>query len=221
MTPLRISILTLFPDYFTGIFSQSILKRAHENHFVRYEVIHLRQFATDTHSTTDDRPYGGGPGMVMMVEPIDKALQHLGVRKGQSGTAIVLTSAKGKLFDQKTAQNWSKLSHIVLICGHYEGVDERVALHLVDAEVRIGDFVLTGGEAAAAVMVDSVVRLVPGVLGNEASTQGESHSQPGLLAHPQYTRPEVYKGWTVPKILLSGDHQLITAWRVSQRISEG
>jgi tRNA (guanine37-N1)-methyltransferase len=156
--------------------------------------------------------------MVMKIEPIDKALQSLGLNKGQTRTRIFLTSAKGEVFTQQLAMSWaSELDQIAIICGHYEGVDERVAEHLIDAEIRIGDYVLTGGEVAAVVMADAVTRLVPGVLGNELSNQDESHSSPGVRGVPQYTRPEEYNGWKVPEVLLQGHHKLIEEWREAQR----
>jgi tRNA (guanine37-N1)-methyltransferase len=212
---MKISILTLFPEFFSSVLNESILKRAQAKNLVEFQVINIRDFATDKHQVTDDRPYGGGAGMVMKIEPIDKALQSLGVAKGNPETKIILTSAKGQAFTQQKAADYSQLKHLVIICGHYEGVDERVAENLVDEEVRIGDYVLTGGEPAAAVMTDAVTRLIPGVLGNEESNQDESHSEHGKLAHPQYTRPEEYQGWKVPEILLSGHEAKITEWRKS------
>lgn len=213
---MKINILTIFPEFFINPLQTSMLKRASEKNQVSFKIINLRDFTSDKHQTTDQRPFGGGPGMVMMVEPIDKALEFLGAKKGQKNKRIILTSAKGFSFTQETARDYSQLEELTIICGHYEGVDERVAMHLIDEEVRIGDYVLTGGEAAALVMADAVTRLIPGVLGNELSNQDESHSQPGKMAHPQFTKPVDYKGWVVPEILLSGDHQKIKNWR-SQR----
>ena len=212
---MKINILTIFPEYFEKTLNSSILGRASKNKLVEYQVLNLRDFTTDKHQTTDQRPFGGGPGMVMMIEPIDKALEFLGVKKGQKNKLIVLTSAKGDLFKQETAKNWSKLEELTIICGHYEGVDERVAENLVDFEIRVGDYVLTGGEPAALVMADVVTRLIPTVLGNEASNQDESHSIPGKMGHPQYTKPVDYKGWQVPEVLRSGNHKLIEEWRKS------
>lgn len=215
---MTVTILTLFPDFFTGPLHASILKRAQEKKIIKINLVNIRDFAQDKHQTTDDRPFGGGPGMVMKVEPIDLALQTLGVKKGQnSKTKIILTSAKGKIFNQQLAQSYSQLERLVIICGHYEGVDERVADFLVDEEMRIGDFVLTGGEPAATVMVDTISRLVPGVLGNEESNLDESHTQLGTLGFPQYTRPEIYQDWLVPEILLTGDHEAIKKWRQEQK----
>jgi tRNA (guanine37-N1)-methyltransferase len=210
---MKINILTIFPDFFKTPLETSILKRALAKELLEIKIVNLRDFASDRHQTTDLRPYGGGPGMVMMVEPIDKALQALGLSKGQKGKKIILTSAKGQLFTQEIAKEQARLEELTIICGHYEGVDERVALHLIDEELRIGDYVLTGGETASLVMLDAVTRLIPNVLGNELSNQDESHSQPGKFAHPQYTKPANYKGWEVPEVLLSGDHAKIEAWR--------
>jgi tRNA (guanine37-N1)-methyltransferase len=225
---MRVSILTLFPEYFSSVLSSSMLGRAVAKGLVEWQVVDIRAFATDKHQTTDDRPFGGGAGMVMKVEPIAAALSSVvgvtveelaeRVAKRRAGGSvgderIFLTSAKGAAFTQATAQEWAGLQHLILICGHYEGVDERVAEHLCDGEVRIGDFVLTGGEPAAAVIADAVVRLLLGVLGNEESTQGESHSSPGFMSHPQYTRPEKFGEWEVPSVLLSGHQKRIEEWR--------
>lgn len=213
---MQIDVITTLPAMFTGPISESILKRAVDRNIVEIKIHDLRRWTTDDHRTTDDHPYGGGPGMMMMVEPIDVALQALGVKKGTPKQKIVLTSAKGTLFTQQIAQSWKELDRIVFICGHYEGVDERVALNLVDEELRIGDYVLTGGELAAMVMTDAVVRLLPGVLGDDESSLNESHNTPGYLEYPQYTRPENYNGWEVPKVLLSGNHKAIEDWRKTQ-----
>jgi len=224
---MKLSILTLFPEFFDTPFQASILKRAQDTSAVEFNIVNIRDFATDKHKVTDDRPYGGGPGMVMKVDPIYLALESvLGVdpaahrnqnrEKGLWSTRVLLTSAKGRLFTQGSAQLYSKLEHLIILCGHYEGVDERVAEYLVDEEVRIGDYVLTGGEPAAVVIADAVSRLQPGVLGNEESIVGESHSVPGYMAHPQYTRPVEFKGWKVPDILLTGHHANITDWRHQQ-----
>jgi tRNA (guanine37-N1)-methyltransferase len=210
-----IHILTIFPDFFKSMLSESILKRAQEKECVTFNIVNIRDFATDKHQTTDDRPYGGGPGMVMKVEPIAAALKSLG--DGGVGRKTILTSAQGQLFTQEKAQEWSDLEEIVIICGHYEGVDERVVEHLIDEEIRIGDYVLTGGEPAAVVMADAVTRLLPGVLGNEESNKDESHSVPGQLGYPQYTRPEDFQGWQVPDVLLQGNHKQISEWRESAR----
>lgn len=216
---MQLIILTLFPEYFSSVLSTSILRRAIEKNVVRVDVLNIRDFTTDKHHVTDDRPYGGGPGMVMKVEPIDRALKHCREQLVPAGVEpfVVLTSAKGGSFTQQTALDWSAKESIIIICGHYEGVDERVAAHLVDAEISIGPFVLTGGEPAAAVMTDAVIRLLPGALGNSESNQNESHSVEGSLAHPQYTRPQTYNDWSVPEELLSGHHAQIADWREEQR----
>ncbi len=182
-------------------------------------ILNIRDFTQDKHHTADDRPFGGGPGMVLKIEPIDLALQHCREQLVPAGSQplVVLTSAKGIPFTQQQAVAWSKLQSIIVICGHYEGVDERVAQHLVDLEVRVGDFVLTGGEPAAAVMADAICRLLPGVVGNEDSTKRESHEQAGQMGFPQYTRPDSYKEWSVPAELLSGHHAQIKTWREAQR----
>lgn len=214
-----IHILTLFPNMFDGPFQESIIKRAQSkslhdgNPPLTLNVIDIRHFTTDKHHTADARPYGGGAGMVMKIEPIHKALQSIGVEKGQTDSKILLTSAKGRLFTQQVSREYSTLKQLVIICGHYEGVDHRVAEYLIDEEVRIGDYVLTGGEPAAIVMTDAIVRLLPGVLGNDQSIITESHSTPGYFEHPQYTRPEVYNGWAVPEVLRSGHHKEIEDWK--------
>lgn len=226
---MKISILTLFPHFFDSPLGESILKRAQDQSKVTFNIINIRDFAEDKHKVTDDRPFGGGPGMVLKVEPIYKALMSLdalettgerqGKRKQHDSKIVVLTSAKGSVFTQETARNFMTKDELIIICGHYEGVDERVAQHLVDYEMRIGDFVITGGEAAALIMADAVARLVPGVLGNEQSNQGESHDVPGQLGYPQYTRPETFNGWSVPEVLLQGNHALIEKWREENRAS--
>lgn len=207
---MKIDILTIFPQMFQGPFEESMVKRAKDKSLVEIEVHDLRQWTKDKHRSIDDRPYGGGAGMVMRVDVIDRALCELDT---QGETFKVLMSAKGQEYNQKKAREYSMKERLILIAGHYEGVDERVAEHLVDEEVRIGNYVLTGGELPAMVVVDSLVRLIPGVLGNEASPKEESHSRPGYLEYPQYTRPEEYKGWRVPEVLLSGHHGEIEKWR--------
>lgn len=216
---MHLTIFTIFPDFFITPLQSSMLKRAQTAGVVTYEVVNIRDFAQDKHKITDDRPFGGGPGMVMMVEPIDKALQAWRKRwaSEEYTTKVVLTSAKGRVFTQAVAHEYATVDALAVICGHYEGVDERVAQYLVDEEVRIGDYVLTGGEPAVLVMADAVTRLLPGVLGNAESNQDESHSVPGQLGFPQYTRPAEYKGWKVPDILLGGHHAEIEKWRAEQR----
>jgi tRNA (guanine37-N1)-methyltransferase len=216
---MTISILSLFPQMFTGPLSESIVKRAVEKKIVEIDLLNIRDFTEDKHHTTDLPPYGGGPGMVMMVEPIAKALERCKEQKTVSNETrkVVLLSAKGTLFSQKKAQEFAKLDHLILICGHYEGVDERVAENLIDEEIRIGDYVLTGGELPAMVIADSVIRLQPGVLGDDTSSHDESHSEEGILEYPQYTRPADYNGWKVPDVLLGGHHAEIEKWREEQK----
>lgn len=214
-----VTVMTLFPDFFKTPLEQSILHRASEAGIVTVETVNIRDYALDRHAVTDDRPYGGGPGMVLLVEPVDRALQawHQKYPKSQYKTLVVLTSAKGAMFTQQLAQEYTNYDAIAILCGHYEGVDERIVEHLVDAEIRIGDFVLTGGEPAALVILDAVTRLLPGVVGNSESIQDESHSVPGQLEYPQYSRPAEYRGWKVPEILLGGHHARIEEWREKQK----
>lgn len=222
---LKINILTLFPEFFSQTLDTSMIGRAQKDQ-VDFNLINIRDFATDKHHTTDDRPFGGGPGMVMKVEPIYRALKKLGKldsnnrRSANARDKVILTSAKGQLFSQQMAQSWSDLSELTIICGHYQGVDERVAEYLVDEEIRIGNYVLTGGEPAALVMSDAVVRLIPGVLGNDESHLDESHTVGDQLSHPLYTRPDNFLGWQVPEVLLSGHHQKITTWQSEARKSQ-
>jgi tRNA (guanine37-N1)-methyltransferase len=205
---LKIQILTIFPGICAGVLGESMLKRAREKGLAELEAVDLRAWATGKHRTTDDAPYGGGPGMVMKIEPIHRALQDL---RGE-GTRVVMMSPQGRRFDQSVAEAYAREKHIIVICGHYEGVDQRVADHLVDEEISIGDYVLTNGALAALVFTDAIVRLLPGVLGDAESAVQESFST-GLLDHPHYTRPENYEGWKVPEILLSGNHAAIEKWR--------
>jgi len=185
-----------------------MLKRAQEQGLAEIEAVDLRQWATGKHRTTDDAPYGGGPGMVMKIEPIHRALQDL---RGE-GTRVVLMTPQGRRFSQPMAEQYARVDHLILICGHYEGVDQRVADHLVDEEISIGDYVLTNGALAALIVTDAVVRLIPGVLGDDQSAVQESFST-GVLDHPHYTRPETYNDWPVPPVLLSGNHAAVAAWR--------
>ena len=214
---MEIIIFTLFPDFFKGAFMTSILGRAVKEGQVSFKFINIRDFALDKHKTTDDRPYGGGPGMVMKVEPIDLALKAFNFKKDTPNEKIILTSAQGSLYSQAKAGDLAKYQRLAIICGHYEGVDERITENLIDEEIRIGDYVLTGGEPAAIVISDSVIRLIPGVLGNEESNLDESHSEPGKMGFPQYTRPEKYLDWSVPQELLSGDPKKILPWREQHR----
>jgi tRNA (guanine37-N1)-methyltransferase len=210
---LKIQILTIFPRICEGVLGESMLKRAQEKGLATLEAVDLRAWATDKRRTTDDAPYGGGPGMVMKIEPIARALDAL---RGE-GTRVVLMSPQGRRFNQRMAEAYSWETHLILICGHYEGVDQRVADHLVDDEVSIGDYVLTNGALAALVFTDAVVRLIPGVLGDAGSAAEDSFSA-GLLDYPHYTRPENFNDWTVPEILLSGNHAAIEAWRRQRAI---
>lgn len=224
---LRFDIITIFPEIFESYFSESIIGRAQKNGNIEIKVHNLRDYAFDKHLTVDDTPYGGGAGMVLKLEPIYKALvdivgrQNLPCfRNAKSGknVKIFLFSAKGVRYNQKKAQELSGLKRIVLICGRYEGVDERVAKYLVDEEISIGEFVLTGGEIPAMAVVDSVSRLLKGVLGNETSAIEESFSSEGYLEYPHYTKPESFSPkrgvqWEVPEVLLSGHHQKISDWR--------
>lgn len=214
---MNITILTLFPQYFDSVLATSIIKRAIQSDAVAVEVVSIREYAQDKHKTTDEKPFGGGAGMVLKVEPIHLCLTALGKHRGTPNSHIMLTSAKGAVFTQAMAHSFATLKDLTIICGHYEGVDERVAQNLVDSEVRIGDYVLTGGEPAAAVILDAVTRLLPGVLGNAESIVEESHSVVGTLEFPQYTRPREYNGWEVPEVLISGDHAAIAEYQASKK----
>ncbi len=207
---LRIDIITLFPDMFAPL-SESIIGRARKQGLIEINLVNLRDYTHDRRGTVDDVPYGGGPGMLMKPEPLFEAVEAL--RTPES--LVVLTGPRGKRFDQTTARDLTRQSHIILICGHYEGVDERVREGLTDLEVSIGDYVLTNGNLAAMVIVDAVTRLLPGVLGCDESSADESFSA-GLLEYPQYTRPAEFRGMSVPEVLLSGNHAEIAAWRKRQ-----
>ena len=214
---MKIDILTLFPEICRAPLSESMMKRAQENKIVDLRVHNLRDWATDKHHIVDDAPFGGGQGMVMKPEPIFKAVEALKTNpKSQTpNPKVILMSPAGRRFDQKLAAELSKESHLIVICGHYEGVDHRVIEHLVDLEISIGDYVLTNGAIAAVVLVDAVVRLIPGVLGDEQSAADDSFSA-GLLESPQYTRPAEFRGWKIPDVLLSGNHAEIAKWRNEQ-----
>jgi tRNA (guanine37-N1)-methyltransferase len=243
---MRFDIVTIFPEFFAGPLDYGILRRAREAGIVDVRVHDLRQFAHDRHKTVDDRPFGGGEGMLLKPEPLFEAVESvLGRRVGSAadtaprdeGTAIVLLSASGKIFRQEDARRFAKVGHVILLCGRYEGVDERVAEHLATDELSIGDFVLSGGELAAALVLDSVTRLLPGALGNEASSENESFSalageagasargaasenemraetsHGAMLDCPHYTRPAEFRGWRVPDVLIGGNHEQIRRWR--------
>lgn len=211
---MRIHILTLFPNMFDGPFGESIIKRAIDRGLVQIAIYNIRDYTSDRHHVVDDYPYGGGRGMVLKPEPIFEAVEAI---KGNSEMPVILLTPQGRLFDQKVAQELAKYEEMILICGHYEGVDERVREHLVTDEISIGDYVLSGGELAAMVVVDAVVRQLPGALGAEGAVTDDSHSS-GLLEYPQYTRPRVFRGWEVPPVLLSGNHAEIARWRREQSL---
>jgi tRNA (guanine37-N1)-methyltransferase len=209
VTMLRIHVLTIFPDLLASPLQESILKRAQEKGLVRIGVHDLRQFTRDRHRSTDDDPYGGGPGMIMTPGPLVRGLEAL--RATEPGLHTILTCPQGTLFTQPRARQLARQEALLFVCGRYGGVDERVRAY-VDEELSIGDYVLTGGELAALVMMDAIIRLVPGVLGNEASAADDSFAE-ALLDAPQYTRPREFRGQAVPAVLLSGDHQQIKRWR--------
>ena len=240
---MRFDIITIFPEFFTGPLDHGIVRRAREAGIVQIHVQDLREFTKDRHKTVDDRPFGGGEGMVLKPEPLFEAVEKLlGQPMGDSAlkpappadTAVVLLSASGKLFTQETARRLAKQERIVLICGRYEGVDERVAEHLATEEISVGDYVLSGGELPAAIVLDAVTRLLPGALGNEASTENESfgkldEAETGsvigdpklgkarlLLDYPHYTRPAEFRGWKVPEVLIGGHHAEVAKWRAQQ-----
>lgn len=216
---MRIDILTLFPQIFEAPFGFGIFKRAIDNGLVNINLVNIRDYAHDKHHTADDYPYGGGAGMVMKPGPIFEAVDEIkaGLDEKEKNIPVILLSPQGRLFSHKIALELSLHSHIVLICGHYEGVDERVPEYLATDCISIGDYVLTGGEVPALVVADAVLRLVPGVLGSEESPLEDSHAA-GLLEYPQYTRPAEYRGYTVPEVLLSGNHAQIARWRREQVI---
>jgi tRNA (guanine37-N1)-methyltransferase len=211
---MRIHILTLFPAMFSGPFSESIVKRAVDQGLVEISIYNIRDYTSDKHHVVDDSPYGGGPGMVLKPEPIFKAVEAV---RGETGMPVILLTPQGKLFSHRVAEELAQNEKMMLVCGHYEGVDERVRQHLVTDEVSIGDYILSGGELAAMVVVDAVVRQVPGVLGSEESVEDDSHAK-GLLEYPQYTRPQSFHNWEVPEVLLSGNHAEIARWRRTQSL---
>jgi len=231
---MKIDILTIFPDFFRGPLDYGIVRRARESGLVKVDIHDLRDFTNDKHRTVDDRPFGGGEGMVLKPEPIFECVESLGIASreerigGSAQQSVILLSAQGQRLDQRLAGDLSGLERMVLICGRYEGVDERVSDHLADREVSIGDYVMSGGELGAAVIVDAVTRLIPGAVGNEASTRRESFTarseitgdgpsstcvSGGLLDYPHYTRPADFRGLTVPDVLVNGNHEAIRRWR--------
>jgi tRNA (guanine37-N1)-methyltransferase len=246
---MRFDLVTIFPEFFSGFFEHGILRRAQAEGLVEIGVRDLRSFTHDRHRTVDDRPFGGGEGMVLKPEPLGRAMEAMGIEPKQpqipraarddsaSGTRVILTSAQGRRFDQGIARELARLDRVVLICGRYEGVDERINELYCDMELSIGDYVLSGGELAAAVVLDATMRLIPGVLGNEASGEFESfgvadasittdvegvprsqHGSGGLLDYPHYTRPAEFAGLRAPEVLLNGDHQQIRRWRREQQL---
>jgi len=214
---MKIDILTLFPEMFAGPFSSSILKRAQASGLVEINLVNIRDFSTNRHHTVDDTPYGGGAGMVMAPEAIFGAVENVRTKHDSAPSRVVLMCPQGRPFSQAMALDLARGKNLVLICGHYEGVDERVRDSLVTDEISIGDYVLTGGELPSMVVVDAITRLIPGVLGESASVEEESFSA-GLLEYPQYTRPRDYRGQAVPEVLLSGHHEEIRKWRRRQSL---
>ena len=217
---MRVDIFTLFPEMFAGPFNSSILKRAVDQGKVNFKIHNIRDYSHDKHHTVDDYAYGGGAGMVMKPEVVFEAVETIKLQASEmkdKKISVILLTPQGRLFNQTVAGELVKNDWIMLICGHYEGLDERIRQHLVTDEISIGDYVLTGGEIASMVIVDTVVRLIPGVLGSGESLLSESHTC-GLLEYPQYTRPEIFRNWRVPEVLLSGNHALIAKWRREQSI---
>jgi len=214
---MRIDIITIFPKMFEPVLNESIIKRAQNKGKVKIYVHNLRDWSFDKHKKVDDRTFGGGSGMVMRPEPIFEAVEYIKSRVKGKGLRVILLSPQGERLNQKIAKRLVKYKHLILICGHYEGVDERVRKYLVDEEISIGDYVLTGGELPAMVLVDSVIRLIPGVLGDKNSLNFESF-EGNLLEYPQYTRPADFRDMRVPEVLLSGDHNKIGAWRKEQAL---
>ena len=211
---MKFHIVTIFPEFFRGPFEHGVIQKAREAGLIEIHVHDLRTWTYDRHRTVDDRPFGGGEGMLLKAGPIFEAVEAIWPERSE-GAKVILLSAQGKKFDQAKAREFSGLKELLLICGRYEGVDERVAEHLADEELSIGDYVLSGGELAAAVVVDAVARLQAGVLGNETSSVDESFSEEGLLDWPQYTRPAEFRGWKVPEVLIGGNHEEIRKWRKS------
>lgn len=209
---MRIDVLTLFPEMFAGVLGSSILAKAAEKSAVNYNVVNFRGYADNKHATVDDYPYGGGAGMVLKPQPIFDAVASLREQAGNKNAKVILLCPQGERFDQRKAEELAQEDHLIFICGHYEGYDERIRENIVTDEISIGDYVLTGGELGAMVVIDSVVRLLPEVLGNQESHMKDSFST-GLLEHPHYTRPADFRGMKVPDVLLSGNHKLIEEWR--------
>lgn len=213
---MKIDVLTLFPEMFAGVFNHSILKKAQEKKIVSINLVNFREYSDDKHQTVDDYPYGGGAGMVLKPQPIFDCVEALRKESKSTDPSVILVCPQGELYTQKKAEQLANKEHLMVICGHYEGYDERIR-SLVTEEISIGDYVLTGGELAAMVIIDSVVRLLPGVLGNEESHKQDSFST-GLLEHPHYTRPQNFRGMKVPDVLLSGNHEKIAEWREKESL---
>lgn len=213
---MKIDVLTLFPEMFTGVFESSILGKAQEKGIAQLNAINFRKYANNKHHTVDDYPYGGGGGMVLKPEPVFAAVEDLQAQ-AEEPPRVILMCPQGERFTQRKAEELSSYNHLVFICGHYEGYDERIRQHLVTDEISVGDYVLTGGELPAMTVIDSVVRLLPGTLGNESSAVTDSYST-GLLEYPHYTRPAVFREWSVPDELLSGHHANIEKWRREQSL---
>lgn len=209
---MRVDVLTIFPRMFTGPLDESIVKRAREKGILRVNLIDIRDFSLDKHRTVDDYPYGGGPGMILRPEPVFRAVESLLEKEPGKKPPIILLSPQGEVFNQAMAQELAKEEWLILICGHYEGVDERIRAYLATREISIGDYVLTGGELPAMVLIDAITRLLPGAVGAEDGLKEDSFSW-GILEYPQYTRPRSFRGLEVPEVLLSGDHEKIRLWR--------
>jgi tRNA (guanine37-N1)-methyltransferase len=212
---MRIDLLTIFPEMFDGPFNHSIIKRAKEKGLVHIHLHNIREYSTDKHKRVDDYPYGGGAGMVMMVEPIVRNIESL--KKERCYDEIIYMSPDGEILDQAMANQLSNYKNIIILCGHYKGIDERIRKHLITKEISIGDFVLSGGELGAMIVADSIIRLMPGVLGDETSALSDSF-QNGLVSPPVYTRPAIFRGWKVPDILLSGNDKKISDWKLEKAL---
>lgn len=215
---MNIDVLSIFPEMFEGVFGHSILKKAAEKGAAEYNVVNFRDFADNKHQTVDDYPYGGGAGMVLKPQPIFDAVADLKGRAKSVSPRVILMCPQGERYTQKKAEELAREEHLIFICGHYEGYDERIREHVITDEISIGDYVLTGGELGAMVVIDSVVRLLPGVLGSEESHIQDSFST-GLLEHPHYTRPADFRGMKVPDVLVSGNHKLIDEWRMKESLN--
>ena len=213
---MKFNIITIFPQILDSYWQEGIMKKALDKKIITIKAHNLRDFSSDKHQTVDDTVYGGGAGMLLKIEPLYWALKEIAKKKGQAKKKIVLLSAQGKTWNQSLAKEYSQLEELTLICGRYEGVDERFK-NFIDQEISIGDYILSGGELGAATIIDSISRLIPGVLGNQASLESESHNQSGLLEYPQYTKPAVFKKMTVPEVLLSGHHAAIEDWKKKNR----